>query len=220
LTLDEEQRQRLTLHSQPKEHDMRKWMALPVSVVVLGSLIGSKKGAAADVSAPSETEAAPTLANAAAAPARDERGMGNTQGYATRLRCALSLVHPAARFYELSHERSGTMPMSPFGAPVEYTYNPSGGLPFTRHAFNGEAICGEIGAQGTQMDALGHFGVLEEVWDPATPFPAESIRYFGGFTQAEVKPTSDSPLLKLGIEKAPPLVTSAVLLDAHVPWQW
>jgi kynurenine formamidase len=38
--------------------------------------------------------------------------------------------------------------------------------------------------------------------------------YYGGLTQREVKPTPDSPLLKLGMEKAPPLVTTAVLLDA------
>jgi kynurenine formamidase len=210
---------------------MRRWVALPVAGAVLGSMVAHEKVAEADVSGPSEgTEAAPTLATSILAeatlaeaalanlppvPASDERGMGNTQGYATRLRCALSLVHPASRVYELSHERSGTMPMSPFGAPVEYTHNPSGGLPFTRHAFNGESICGDVAAQGTQMDALGHFGVIDEVWDPATPFPAEAIRYFGGFTQADVKPTPDSPLLKLGIEKAPPIVTSAVLLDAR-----
>jgi kynurenine formamidase len=194
---------------------MQRWMTLPVSLAILRSILGCETVAEADVSSPAEREAALTLATAAPPPAEDERGMGNTQGYATRLRCALSLVDPGARVYELSHERSGTMPMSPFGAPVEYTRNPSGGLPFTRHAFNGESICGEVGAQGTQMDALGHFGVIDTVWDPATPFPAESIRYYGGFTQAEVKPTPDSPLLKLGIEKAPPIVTSAVLLDAR-----
>ena len=38
--------------------------------------------------------------------------------------------------------------------------------------------------------------------------------YYGGFKQKDVKPTPDSPLLKLGIEKIPPLVTTAVLLDA------
>ena len=205
---------------------MRGWIEFPVIVAVLPSILGCEAVAESDVSSPSEREAALTLATGAppsaeetlateAPPAGDERGMGNTQGYATRLRCALSLAHPAARVYELSHERSGTMPQSPFGAPVEYTHNPSGGLPFTRHAFNGETVTGEVGAQGTQMDALGHFGVIDEVWDPATPFPAESIRYYGGFTQAEVKPTPDSPLLKLGIEKAPPIVTSAVLLDAR-----
>ena len=39
--------------------------------------------------------------------------------------------------------------------------------------------------------------------------------YYGGFTQQEVKPTPDSPLLRLGIDKIPPLVTTAVLLDAR-----
>ena len=38
--------------------------------------------------------------------------------------------------------------------------------------------------------------------------------YYGGFTQKDVKPTPDSPLLKLGIDKVPPIITSAVLLDA------
>jgi kynurenine formamidase len=141
--------------------------------------------------------------------------MGVTQGYATRLRCALSLLHPASRVYELSHERSGSMPVSPFGAAVDYDYHPSGGLPFTRHAFNGETLCGDPSAQGTQIDALGHFGVIPDAWDPATPFPTDAIRYFGGLTQAQVKPAPDSPLLRLGIEKAPPIVTSAVLLDAR-----
>jgi kynurenine formamidase len=162
-----------------------------------------------------ESEAALVAAPDAPWPEGDERGMGNTQGYATRLRCALSLAHPAARVYELSHERSPSMPVSPFGAPVEYGYYPSAGLPFTRHAYNGENICGDVAAQGTQMDALGHFGVLGQAWDPTTPFPDASIRYYGGYTQAEVKPTPDSPLLRLGIENVPPIVTSAVLLDAR-----
>lgn len=194
---------------------MRKWMALPVAAAALHSLVVNEKVAEAEASSPAETVAAATLADAARPPAADERGMGNTQGHATRLRCALSLLHPASRVYELSHERSGSMPQSPFGAPVQYTHNPSGGLPFTRHAFNGEVICGDVAAQGTQMDALGHFGFLDDVWDPAAPFPAESIHYFGGFTQADVKPTPGSPLLRLGIEKAPPILTSAVLLDAR-----
>ena len=36
-----------------------------------------------------------------------------------------------------------------------------------------------------------------------------------GFTQEEVKPTGDSPLLKLGVDRVPPIITSAVLLDAR-----
>src|SRR6185295_1290926 len=37
---------------------------------------------------------------------------------------------------------------------------------------------------------------------------------YGGYTQKDVKPSAESPLKKLGIEKVPPIVTTAVLLDA------
>jgi kynurenine formamidase len=149
-------------------------------------------------------------------PAGDERGMGNTQGPGTRMRCAEHLMNPESREYELSYVRSGTMPMSPFAHPLEYAYQPTFGPPYSRHAVNGETIRGEPAGQGTQVDALGHFGVLPEVWDPKTgPQPSHTATYYGGRTQAEVKPTPDSPLLQLGIEKMPPIVTSAVLLDAR-----
>ena len=149
-------------------------------------------------------------------PAGDERGMGNTQGYGTRLRCAVHLADPASREYELSWVRSETMPMSPFAAPLDYEYEPTFGPAFSRHAVNGETISGEPGNQGTQIDALGHFGVLPTIWDPATgPIPSQFAVYYNGYTQAQVKPTPSSPLLRLGIEKMPPLVTSAVLLDAR-----
>jgi kynurenine formamidase len=64
------------------------------------------------------------------------------------------------------------------------------------------------------MDAIGHFAVLPETWDGKGEFPADKARYYGGYTQADVKPTADSPLQKLGIEKVPPIITTAVLLDA------
>jgi kynurenine formamidase len=111
--------------------------------------------------------------------------------------------------------RSNTMPQSPFGTPLRDTYRPTVGIPGTMHAFNGEeTVSGEAGAQGTQMDALGHFAVLPKPWDGKGGFPADDAKYYGGYTQQQVKPTPDSPLLKLGIEKAPPIVTSGVLLDA------
>jgi hypothetical protein len=55
-------------------------------------------------------------------PANDERGMANTQSYGTRLRCALNMIKPNAKEYELSHVRSQTMPSSPFGVPLTYTF--------------------------------------------------------------------------------------------------
>ncbi len=148
-------------------------------------------------------------------PEGNERGMANTLGSGTWLRCAYHLARPEAKAYELSHVRSETMPMSPFGVPLDYTFRPTAGLPGTRHAFNGESVSGETGAQVTQMDALGHFGFLPEAWDGSGALPADRVQYYGGYTQADVKPEADSPLLKLGVENVPPIVTSAVLLDAR-----
>ena len=45
-------------------------------------------------------------------------------------------------------------------------------------------------------------------------FRRRRSRYYNGFTQAQVKPTPDAPLQKLGVDKAVPIVTSAVMLDA------
>src|SRR6516162_1579113 len=113
-------------------------------------------------------------------PPGDELGMANTLGPTTWQRCATYLADPRAKSYELSYLRSNTMPQSPFAVPLRERYRPTVGIPGTRHAFNGEeTVSGEAGAQGTQMDAIGHFAVQ-----------------------------------KLGIEKVPPIITSAVLLDA------
>jgi len=148
-------------------------------------------------------------------PAGDQKGMANTLGAGTWLRCAQHLQADGAKVYELSHERSNTMPMSPFGAPLEYKFVPIASIPGTKHAFNGERVLGgEPGAQGTQMDALGHFAYLDEPWSGEGEIPADSAKYYGGFNQKDVKPTPESPLLKLGIEQVPPIITSAVLLDA------
>lgn len=149
-------------------------------------------------------------------PEDDERGMANTLGAGTWLRCAYHMRADGARTYELSHQRSNTMPMSPFGAPLEYEFNPTTSLAGTRHAFNGEQVTGgEPGAQGTQMDALGHFAYYDEAWDGEGDTLVDSAKYYGGYTQADVKPSADSPLRKLGIENVPPIITSAVLLDAR-----
>lgn len=149
-------------------------------------------------------------------PKGDEMGMGNTQGPATWMRCAYHLTQGTSKVYELSYLRSNTMPKSPFSGPYNQQYKPTGGIPFTSHAFNGESLeaGAEPAAQATQMDALGHFAALPEPWKMEPPFPADQAVYYGGRKQATVKPTPDSPLLELGIEKAAPIVTTAVLLDA------
>jgi kynurenine formamidase len=108
------------------------------------------------------------------------------------------------------------MPLSPFAGPYVAKPKATSGIPGSAHLFNSETYSdgAEPGQQGTQIDALGHFAAMKEPWDGKGSPPAERGLYYGGFTQQEVKPTADSPLLKLGIEKIPPLVTTAVLLDA------
>jgi hypothetical protein len=107
-------------------------------------------------------------------PVGDELGMANTLGTATWKRCAPYLANPKAKSYELSYLRSNTMPQSPFGTPLVDKYRPTVGIPGTMHAFNGEeTVSGEPGAQGTQMDAIGHFAVLPEKWDGKGEFPSD-----------------------------------------------
>jgi kynurenine formamidase len=192
-----------------------KWMVAVMGIALPGSFM------ACAVSSPESGPVADSeqqfgLVPTPPWPAGDERGMGNTQGYGTRARCAVHLLNPLSREYELSHVRSATMPSNPFSTPLEYSYHPTNAVPYSRHSFNGEDVCGEVSGQGTQFDALGHFSVLPSIWDPASgPAPVQNATYYGGYTQAQVKPTPDSPLLKLGVDKVRPIVTSAVVLDAR-----
>jgi len=149
-------------------------------------------------------------------PAGDQRGMANGLGEATTLRCGWHLSQRGARTYEASFVRSNTMPKSPFANPSPSQPKPTAGVPFSAHAFNSEAF--DAGAepqhQGTQIDALGHFASIKAPWNPKDPFPADDASYYGGYKQQDVKPSPASPLLKLGIENIPPLLTTALLLDA------
>jgi kynurenine formamidase len=149
--------------------------------------------------------------------AGDERGMANTLGPITLQRCAWHMAQPRSQVYEASFVRSMTMPKSPFASPAGTQYKATGGVPFSAHAFNSEVMQAnaEPGQQGTQIDALGHFAYISKPWDPKDPFPADEARYYGGFTQKDVKPTPESPLLKMGNDKIPPQLTTAVLLDAR-----
>jgi kynurenine formamidase len=148
-------------------------------------------------------------------PAGDEHGMGNIIGPETWARCAQHLNNPKARCYELSHLVSSTMPMSPYSKPLVFTSRPTRGMRNSVHSSNMDQISGEPGGQGTHIDALGHFGWLPEVWDGTGEYPADQTVYYGGFKQSEVKPTPESPLQRLGADKIPPIVTTAVLLDAR-----
>ena len=177
-----------------------------LAIVVTICILSMPRGAAQEAS-PSQSEAS----------AGDELGMGRELGSATWARCAEHLSSPGAKVYELSHVRSNTMPLSPFAGPFEIKYLPTAGLPETPQTYNMDVLNENAnpGQQGTQIDAFGHFAYIDEAWDGTSPAFAEDARYYGGFTQKDVKPTSGSPLLKLGMEKVPPIVTTAVLLDAR-----
>src|SRR5207248_1509321 len=71
------------------------------------------------------------------------------------------------------------------------------------------------GGQGTHVDALGHFGWVPDIWDGIGEYPVDQTVYYNGFKQPEVKPTPDTPLQRLGADKIPPIVTTALLLDAR-----
>jgi kynurenine formamidase len=148
-------------------------------------------------------------------PKHDERGMGNILGPETWARCAPFLSDAGAKCYELSHVISSNMPMSPFSRPLTFTSRPTRGMRGTIHASNMDQITGEPGGQGTHVDALGHFGFVPQTWDGEVEFPTDAVCYYGDFTQSEVKPTPESPLLRLGVDKIPPIITTAVLLDAR-----
>lgn len=173
--------------------------------------------AAACTSAPAPPQAAPQATVPAPPwPAGDERGMANAIGAATYARCAPFLSEPTARAYELSYVRSATMPLSPFAGPYAPKSMPTGALPGSAQVFNVEVMNENANPaqQGTQMDAFGHFGQLPQAWDGKSALALDGVRYYGGFTQKDVKPTPDSPLLKLGMDKVPPIITTAVVLDA------
>jgi kynurenine formamidase len=148
-------------------------------------------------------------------PKDDEQGMANIIGPETWIRCAPYLSDPNAKCYELSHRISNTMPMSPYSKPLLFTARPTRGMRNSIHSSNMDQMSGEPGGQGTHVDALGHFGWVPDIWDGTGDYPADQSVYYGGWKQADVKPKPEESLQRLGADKIPPIVTTAVLLDAR-----
>ena len=139
-------------------------------------------------------------------------GMAKHLGTEPQSRCAQALTQPHSTSYELSYERAGTMPKSPFAGAFEPKFLPTLHMDGTAQHYNMDVLNTDVNSanQGTQMDALGHFG-----YDSDHNSGTDEIRYFGGLTQEDVKPTGDSPLLALGAETVPPLVSSGLLIDVR-----
>ena len=146
-----------------------------------------------------------------------ERGMTNLLGVDTNLRCSQQMSNPKAKTYELSYKRTASMPLSPFAGEYKPKFLPEIPWAGSRQVFTMDVLNENVndGNQGTQMDALGHFGYTDEVWNGDGEADLSSLKYFGELNGKEVKPTPGSPLKKLGIESVPPIITTAVFLDVR-----
>ena len=146
-----------------------------------------------------------------------ERGMTNLLGVDTNLRCSQQMSNPKAKTYELSYKRTASMPLSPFAGEYKPKFLPEIPWAGSRQVFTMDVLNENVndGNQGTQMDALGHFGYTDEIWDGDGEADLSSLKYFGEINGKEVKPTPESPLKKLGIESVPPIITTAVFLDVR-----
>ena len=143
----------------------------------------------------------------------DERGMTKLLGPETYLRCSNFLADPKAKAYELSYKRTSTMPLSPFAGEYKPKFLPEIAWAGSKQVFTMDVLNENVndGNQGTQMDALGHFGYTDEIWTGEGEADLSSLKYFGNFKGKEVKPSPDSPLKKLGIETVPPIITTCLL---------
>jgi kynurenine formamidase len=146
-----------------------------------------------------------------------QRGMTNLLGVETNLRCSQQMSNPKAKTYELSYKRTASMPLSPFAGEYKPKFLPEIPWAGSRQVFTMDVLNENVndGNQGTQMDALGHFGYTDEIWDGDGDADLSSLKYFGKLNGKEVKPTPESPLKKLGIESVPPIITTAVFLDVR-----
>ena len=144
-----------------------------------------------------------------------QRGMTNLLGAETYMRCSQQLQNPNAKTYELSYMRTKSMPLSPFAGNYEPKFLPISSMPNTLQIFTMDVLNNDVndGNQGTQMDALGHFGHMETPWNGESELDISDVSFFNGFKGEEVKPSNDSPLLKLGIETVPPIITTALMID-------
>ncbi len=149
-------------------------------------------------------------------PAGDEIGMANTLGPATWQRCAPHLANPQREVLRavvraLEHHAAIAVRGAAARERQADGRHP-GHAPCLQHRRGGERRSRPAGhADGcarTFRRAAASRGTAR------ASFPSGRATYYGGYTQQQVKPTPDSPLQKLGIDKVPPIVTTAVLLDA------
>ena len=107
----------------------------------------------------------------------DQRGMTKLLGIETYKRCAQQMSDPNAKVYELSYERTSSMPLSPFAGEYKPKFLPEIPWAGSRQVFTMDVLNENVndGNQGTQMDALGHFGYTDEVGGFSLPMDGNTI---------------------------------------------
>ncbi len=112
------------------------------------------------------------------------------------------------KIYKIGRDYEFGMPLfGSRGYALRIPGGPTGG-PFgdNRLIYNDEYVAAEIGQVGTQFDGLGHIGV-----QMGEPGDRRNIRYYNGFTSAEINDATG--LKKLGVEKIKPIFTRGHLID-------
>lgn len=131
----------------------------------------------------------------------DQAGNTNTQT-AKKVLEATKLIKKGNK-YLLGHTYESTMPTFP-GQSWMMEMKPP--VAVERQVANVEHVHTEIGQNGTQLDAFGHFGLL-----PEGSVNVNDTQYYNQFTGQEVHgPTG---LQNLGVEKLHPFFTRGVLID-------
>lgn len=153
-----------------------------------------------DSAPPDAFSPAPSKWNVPGEP-RDEAGSTNTQTDQKLLE-AVRLIR-TGRKYILGHRYENSMPLFPGNAWSLELKPPT---QVFRQVGNAETFHGEIGQNGTQLDAFGHFGLIPT----SASSPTESYHY-NCFRGSELY--GPGGLQHLGVEKLKPFFTRGILID-------
>lgn len=137
----------------------------------------------------------------------DEAGATNTQTPQKAKEMALEVLLGEGKVYRLGHEYENDMPAFPGSDGWSLTIPDALALVFGNQVGTGELFHGNIGQQGTQLDALGHFGYLPNGPD------LDTAVFYNQWTGAEV--FDEDGFRHLGVEKLKPMVTRGILLDVR-----
>ena len=136
----------------------------------------------------------------------DEAGATNTQTPSKVKAMAKRVLDGEGIVYRLGHEYENGMPAFP-GTSWDLSLDPP--LFVLNQVAAVDLFHGSIGQQGTQLDALGHFGYM-----PLGGTNVADAVFYNQFTGDEILGSQEG-LRHLGVEQLKPMVTRAILLDVR-----